>query len=68
MIGSPVNLDLWRANSSLKNRKRWSMYTGDLFVVVKVCVETATYFLDELITKDYAPMYHEFSWTALLTF
>ena len=42
ILDSAVGLDIRGPNNSSLDMKRWNTYTGDLFIVVKVCVEPVT--------------------------
>ena len=52
MMDSAADLDIWGPNCSVKDMKFWITYTGDLFIVVKVCIEPVI-LLDELLTKEW---------------
>ena len=45
MIDTPTKLDPCGLNSSVKNVNCWITYTGNLFIVVKACIESTTLFL-----------------------
>ena len=40
----PIERDIWRSNSSIKDVNHWLTYTGNLFIVVNTWVEPATFF------------------------
>ena len=39
-----VDINSWDSNIPVKDIKFWTIYTGDLFIVTKVCEEPATPF------------------------
>ena len=43
-MDSPIILDLWGPNCTVKDVNGYTNYTGDLFVVVEPCIEPATLF------------------------
>ena len=43
-MNSTVDFDVYGPKSSVNDMKCWTTYTGDLFIVVKVCAEPATDF------------------------
>ena len=45
-MDSPVVLDVWGPNISVKDMNYSTTNTGDLFIVLKICVEPATFLGD----------------------
>ena len=44
MMNSPVNLKEWGLNCSVKDKNCEKLYSGDLFIVEKICVVPAIFF------------------------
>ena len=63
VMDSCVDFNIWGPNRSVKDMNHWTIYSGDLFIGVRVCLMPAMLLGISWWQKNNALLCHRFSWT-----